>query len=404
MKILIINCVYKVGSTGKIVECISSTLREYGHEVYTCYGIGNSYYDNFSKKICTNIEHKINALRYRIDGFPYGGIYFSNWRLEKLIEKMSPDIVNIHCINASMINVYDLLKYLAKNNIKTVVTLHAEFFYTGGCDHAFDCEQWKTKCVKCSIYKKRFGLYFRERSKLGWEKMNEAFKNFKNNNIAFTAVSPWLLNRAKESSILKGREIVYIPNGLDSNIFHLKNHTPILNKKGYDKLILFVTPDYNQNIDDLKGGRYIPLLAQKLPRYKFIIVCSKCSSDIIKLPKNVQLYGRAKSQSDLALMYSEADVSLILSRRETFSMVTAESLSCGTPVVGFKAGGPESIAIKQYSEFVDYGNLELLVDAINTMAYKNIDKNYVSKLGIEYYSKHVMAKKFQDLFYNLKKK
>lgn len=41
-------------------------------------------------------------------------------------------------------------------------------------------------------------------------------------------------------------------------------------------------------------------------------------------------------------------------------MVTAESLCCGTPVVGFKAGAPEQIAIKEFSEFVEYGDLNSL--------------------------------------------
>ena len=41
-------------------------------------------------------------------------------------------------------------------------------------------------------------------------------------------------------------------------------------------------------------------------------------------------------------------------------MVTAESLCCGTPVVGFKAGAPEQIAIKEFSEFVEYGDLNFI--------------------------------------------
>ena len=41
----------------------------------------------------------------------------------------------------------------------------------------------------------------------------------------------------------------------------------------------------------------------------------------------------------LAEYYSLVDVTVITSFHETFSMVVAESLSCGTPIVGFKAGG-----------------------------------------------------------------
>lgn len=81
MKILQVNCVYKVGSTGKIAECIAHGLIQQGHEVRCLYGIGNKRYDNNSTKICGNLEHKINAVIARATGIPYGGTYLSNWRI-----------------------------------------------------------------------------------------------------------------------------------------------------------------------------------------------------------------------------------------------------------------------------------------------------------------------------------
>ena len=51
MKILLINCVYRIGSTGKVVASISDSLRAKGHEVFTCYGIGEKNVDKYSKKI-----------------------------------------------------------------------------------------------------------------------------------------------------------------------------------------------------------------------------------------------------------------------------------------------------------------------------------------------------------------
>lgn len=72
------------------------------------------------------------------------------------------------------------------------------------------------------------------------------------------------------------------------------------------------------------------------------------------------MLGKITDQELLAKYYSMADVTLLTSKKETFSMVTAESLCCGTPVVGFKAGAPEQIAIKEFSEFVEYGDLNSL--------------------------------------------
>ena len=68
MKVLLLNCVYRRGSTGKIVASIADSLRAQGHTVFTCYGLGDEHIDEHSKKVCTKIEHNINSLLSRITG------------------------------------------------------------------------------------------------------------------------------------------------------------------------------------------------------------------------------------------------------------------------------------------------------------------------------------------------
>ena len=121
------------------------------------------------------------------------------------------------------------------------------------------------------------------------------------------------------------------------------------------------------------------------------------SADLEPMPDNVKLWGRAKSQEELAKLYSEADMTLLLSQGETFSMVTAESLCCGTPVIGFKAGGPESIAISSASKFVEYGNVNLLIhtiiDEIDVMS-----KNIFSAEAQGLYDSTVMVKEYLKVY------
>jgi hypothetical protein len=74
--------------------------------------------------------------------------------------------------------------------------------------------------------------------------------------------------------------------------------------------------------------------------------------------KNVLNLGFISSPELMASLYRNAQCTLILSKVESFSMPTAESLCCGTPVVGFKAGGPESFANRCFSSFVDQNDLE----------------------------------------------
>lgn len=394
MKILQLNCVYKEGSTGKIVDCIGQELRKRGHEVFTCYGIGKGYYDDFSQKITSHLEHNLNALWSRISGIPYGGLYLSNIKVQRAIKEFRPEVVHVHCINASTINVYNLLRFLAKNRIKTIVTLHAEIFHTAGCSHAYECEKWKDKCHDCDVYRRVVGSWFFDRSSTSWQKMFNAFNGFKKEDILITAVSPWLAERAKNSGILRNLKIVCIPNGLDASVFHYREVKGSIDNVKNSKTFLFVTPYFSLEKNDIKGGCFLPQVASSLPNYNFKVIASRTASNICSLPSNIQLCGSAKSQEELARLYSESDVTLLLSRRETFSMVTAESLCCGTPVVGFSAGGPESIAIPDYTKFVEYGNVGVLISELQKFVDRVWDKWVISLQAISKYSSEEMANKY----------
>ena len=397
MKVLLLNCVYRRGSTGKIVASIADSLRAQGHTVFTCYGLGDEHIDEHSKKVCTKIEHNINSLLSRITGIPYGGLFISNYRIKRVIKEFKPDVVHVHCVNASTMNVYALLAYLAKLGIKTVLTLHAEIFHTAGCEHAFECEKWKAGCHDCNLYKQRVNSWFFDRSKESYKRMYKAVNAFASDNLIVTAVSPWLAKRARQSTIIKRYPVEYVPNGVDTSVFHYKGNAGLINRGDCKKVVLFVAPYFGLEETDIKGGRYLPKIAAALPDYKFIVVANRISGSVSVglLPENVQLWGQAKTQSELAQLYSEVDITLLLSKRETFSMVTAESLCCGTPVVGFKAGGPESIALKDFSEFVDYGDINGIIAHIADIA--DYDARSISESAIEEYSQSTMA----NLFYNL---
>lgn len=70
--------------------------------------------------------------------------------------------------------------------------------------------------------------------------------------------------------------------------------------------------------------------------------------------------GAVENQHILAQYYSMADVFLICSTRETYSMTCAEALCCGTRIVGFKCGAPETVFKEPYAKFVQYGDIEAL--------------------------------------------
>lgn len=79
-------------------------------------------------------------------------------------------------------------------------------------------------------------------------------------------------------------------------------------------------------------------------------------------------------------------------------MVTAESLCCGTPVIGFRAGGPESIALVNYSDFVEYGNVHQIVSAILNMDFSLFNKKAISENSQRVYSQENMAEKYLKIY------
>lgn len=392
MKILQVNCVYRKGSTGKIVNDIHTELQLRKIDSVVCYGRGDRMNEQNVYKFCSEIEANFSHFFANLGGLQYASAPFATWHLERIIIKEQPDIVHLHCINGFCVNIYRLLRFLAKRKIKTVVTHHAEFFYTCNCGHSLYCKKWMTNdgCHSCHDLQGATGSRTIDNTHRSWKLMREAFASFDEDKLHFTAVSPWVVGRSMMSDVLKKYPCTCVMNGVDTSVFHyvedamsgLQDKFPI----GYKYYILHVTAFFSTDEKSLKGGRYIVQMARMMPERLFVVVASEVR-ETNNLPSNILLWGRANGQKELAALYSAAKATVIVSERETFSMVTAESLCCGTPVVGFKAGGPESIALPKYTKFVEYGEVEQLCQSL-----QNVLANEWNKEGIAYESKNCYAR------------
>lgn len=400
MKIMLINCVYGKGSTGKIVADLKDELDHEGFECLVCFGRGKRQREKGVIKTASEVVSKIYNFFSRFTGIQFGGQILATKHLIRIIRDFEPNVVNLHCINGFFVNVYSLLNYLKKNNIPTVLTLHAEFMYTGGCGYAVDCEQWRTEtgCQSCPQLKEATGSYMLDRTSYCWKRMRDAFDSFER--LVAVSVSPWLENRAKVSTILRDKKHQCILNGIDTGtIFKYYPESKLRNAYNLNscRIALFVTASFTE----FKGAKHLLTLCDRMPNTTFVVIGNNKS--ITEKKKNLLDIGRVENQHTLAEFYSVADVTLLLSKRETFSMVCAESLSCGTPVVGFKAGAPESICLSEYSLFCDYGDIETLISNINDVFQKTIDKYEISKAAQKVYSKSRMSKEYIHLYNSMVK-
>ena len=395
MKVLQVNCVYRKGSTGKIVYDIHTELEKRGIESVVCYGRGERSGEPRVYKTCPEWYSKLNNLLSRFTGLMYGGCFFSTTRLIRIIKREKPDIVHLHCLNGYFVNIYRLVTWLKKQEIKTVLTLHAEFMHTANCGYAFECEGWKTGCGSCPRLRQETGSLLFDRTHASWRKMEKAFRGF-GDTLVVTSVSSWLRERAEVSPILRDKKHEVVFNGLDTDVFSYRREAALRAELGLGevRVVFHATPAFTLAPGHNKGGYYINELAWRLADKGVKVVVAGPYTEGVEPADNVILLGRVADRERLAALYSMADVTVLASERETFSMVTAESLACGTPVVGFLAGAPERIALGQYSEFVPYGDIALLADRVGEWLEKDINKEEISRAARGVYSKKTMAEKY----------
>lgn len=405
MKVLQVNCVYKKGSTGKITYDLHKGLLDAGIESVVCYGRGEEISEPGIYKTCPEWYSKLNNALSRVTGIMYGGCFFSTNQLISIIQREQPNVVHLQCINGFFVNIYRLVNWLKVHHIKTVLTLHAEFMYTGGCGYSIDCNQWNTRTgcghSKCPRFHTETGSLLFDRTAAMWKRMKNAFDGFEADLIV-TSVSPWLMERAEKAPILSGKSHRVVLNGLDTVLFHPQDTKRLRESLGItvEKIIFHATPAFSMEPGHMKGGYYVSQLAKRLENENVkLIVAGPYSSDAI-LPDNMIMLGRVADQGLLAQYYSMADVTVLTSKRETFSMICAESLSCGTPIVGFRAGAPEQISLPEYSTFVPYGDLDSLETAVRTWIGRE-KKHEIAETAGKIYDKNVMVENYINTYLEL---
>lgn len=401
MKVIQVNCVYANGSTGKLVSYLHHYLQKKDFESIVYYGRGERSKEPNALKVCSELYGHFNHFVALFTGLMYGQCFLSTRKLERLIAQEHPDVVHLHCINGYFVNIYEIVTWLKQKKIKTVLTLHAEFMYTGSCGYSLECQRWKSGCGNCPRPRQASHSLIFDRTDVSWHKMYNAFKGF-NDGLVVTSVSPWLMDRAKQSPILADKEHYVVYNGVDCDVFHYNRAEEILKKHGLNgkSIIFHATPNFSMNPANIKGSRFVVEIARRLRNDNVAVLVAGPYDNDFTPENNMVMLGQVKNQELLAKYYSISDCTLLTSEKETFSMVTAESLCCGTPVVGFEAGGPEQIAISSYSRFCHYGDVDTLEANVRHVLNTDIDKPKIAHDAKVKYSKESMCREYVEI-YNL---
>ncbi len=391
MKILQINSVYGIRSTGRIAYELAMLQQKNGMEPYIVSGEGTS--DSPNVHIMSGkLYLKANVLKTRL--FGKHGFYskLATRRMLKFVDKVSPDVIHLHNIHGHYFNVKMIFEYIQKHNIPVVWTLHDCWAFTGHCPH-FDyigCDKWKSGCGNCPQRRGYPGSWFFDRSKGNFALKKKIFTATQKMHIV--TPSNWLSSLARESFLGK-YPVTTINNGLDTEVFRPRESDF---KKKYGLEDKFVILGIVSNLNSTKGGQYFLELAKMLKDDEHIVILS-LDRDFDLLPSNITAIKRTDSMQEMAEVYSGADVFVNPTLQETFSMINVEALSCGLPVVTFKTGGCVETLTQDCGTSVTKGDAKGLYEGIQRARAGEFSKEKCREQG-EKYSAELCFLKYIDVY------
>lgn len=382
------------GSTGKIMMGIAEVARAQGHEVMCASPITTTNRDAGEDcgyyRIGTFNSRRVNVALARITGFNGCFAWFETYKLLKKIDEFKPDIIHLHNLHDSYINLPMLFSYIKKHNVPTVWTLHDCWAFTGQCPHftMVKCDKWKAGCYGCPQYKE-YPASLYDNTKKMWQLKKKWFTGVKN--MTIVTPSEWLAGLARES-YLKQYPIVVINNGIDLNVFK-PTHSNFRKQYGIpgDKyIVLGVSFAWGYR----KGLDCFVEMAEKLgEQYQIVLVGTDDEIDK-NLPHNIISIHRTQNQKELAEIYSAADVFVMPTREENYPTVNMEAIACGTPVVTFDTGGSPEMLDDKTGIVVEANDIEATKKAIKDICEKKRcnDEEYI----VAYSKNFDMKKRFAE--------
>lgn len=376
MKVLMINVVCGIRSTGRICTDLAVALEEQGHEVKIAYGREDvpEKFQKYAVRIGSDLDVKLHGIKARL--FDEAG-FGSKKATEKFIDwvkEYDPDIIHLHNIHGYYLNIEVLFKYLKTCGKKIIWTLHDCWSFTGHCVY-FDyvaCEKWKRGCYNCPQKKEYPARIGPDMSRKNYIKKRQLFTSI--SNMTLVTPSQWLSDFLHDS-FMKEYNVRVIHNGIDTEVFRPMESKV---KEQYfctdKKIILGVAAVW----DKRKGLSSFIELSKKLDDTYRIILVGLTKEQIKGLPSNMIGIERTNSVKELVELYSAAAIFVNPTLEDNYPTTNIEAIACGTPVVTYDTGGsPESA--KMYGTSVAQKDVQALVRAIKNAGIfnpQNVDVDY----------------------------
>lgn len=351
MDILLINTMVARGGAARAASRLNCGLRQSGinSQLLVQFQTGAEPGVVGPKRV---LRKQLDLLRPHLDVLPlrlYPRRQQTPWSLGWLpnpflqFGRLAPDLVHLHWIGKGFVP----LRTISRLGRPLVWTFHDSGAFTGGCHLPGDCRRFEQACGACpQLGSSRQG----DLSRRVWRRKERLYGDV---DLTVVAPSRWMAECARKSSLLRGRRIEVIPNGLCLETFKPLDRQwgrQLLGLSQDKRVVLFgavdATADRNKGFDLLQGA--LRRFAAGGGAAELAVFGAYPPEDTPDLGLPIRYLGPLHDEVSLAALYAAADVFVLPSRQENLPNTLMEAMACGTPCVAFNVGGiPEMIDHEQ---------------------------------------------------------
>jgi len=360
MKILHINQQNERGGAAKVAESLVEELNKKGIKTELWFFDKKGNNSGYSKCIYPFLRgYNKDSLVYKLIKkiVNYYRLYYGDVNnaffkpVINSIKEFKPDIIHLHNLHGGWVDLNSIAEI--SKTIKLILTLHDEWLITGHCGATFDCLGWRASCLTCPDLSRYVAIKRSITRKLK-EKKEEFLSVIARNNAVLVTPSEWLKKRIIDSGVWKGKEIVVIPNGIDTSKFinsgkDKSNVKEALELPKHKKIGFFVADGGCENSykDFLTVERTLELMSpDKAEEFTLIIAGDHIENKEISKINNIDVIKLGYLQEkDLKKYYSAVDIFICPSKSDVFPLVVVEAMAAGLPVISTLVGGIPEIII-----------------------------------------------------------
>ena len=331
---------------------------------------------------------------YKSDSKYSHSINLFNSNLLKKIEKIKPDIVNLHWINNELISI----RQISKIKVPIVWTFNDMWPMCGG-EHYVSDERFINGYDKSSKRVDEKGV---DLNKYIWCLKKKYLKK-KINHIV--CISNWLKKSAEKSYLFKDNPISYIPCTIDNKEWKPLNKLKARKELGLpENKMIYLFISTNGEKDKRKGYEFInKYFENKTKDNNLLIKIGNNTKKNYNFEINLNSFNFGDYKK-LGRYYSACDILMSPSALEAFGQVAIEAASCGVPTIGFKNTGLEDavthLKTGYLANYLDQNDFNYGVDFLSKKIKDNPQYFYKNSIKFvnEKFKEDIIAEQYKRIY------